>query len=217
MNESRVPEPGRAMDRRRILALTVAFEGALLLLAWVLGVIFGVPALGSLNPGWGAAGWGLLATLPLLAGLWILERGTWPSVVTFKGEVHQIVSRLFSRCTLLDLAVISILAGVCEEVFFRGLLQRGLSGVVGLGAALVVASALFGLAHAVTLAYAVYAAVVGLYLGALFITFDNLMVPVVIHGAYDFLALTWLVILRPSPGSPAPRAGLQAPGTAEPP
>jgi hypothetical protein len=55
---------------------------------------------------------------------------------------------------------------------------------------------MFGLAHFISLMYAVLAALIGLYLGILFIAFDNLAVPVIVHALYDFVALTYLVRMR---------------------
>ncbi len=57
---------------------------------------------------------------------------------------------------------------------------------------------LFGLAHAISPTYAVAAAVVGVYLGAIFLLSGNLLVSVVAHGAYDLVALRILVRLKPS-------------------
>ena len=37
------------------------------------------------------------------------------------------------------------------------------------------------------------AAVVGIYLGLLWLATGNLLVPIVTHGVYDFAALVWLL------------------------
>ena len=57
-----------------------------------------------------------------------------------------------------QLLVISLIAGVAEEALFRAAIQGGLSGFLPPWAALVLASILFGLCHAVTRAYAAIAA-----------------------------------------------------------
>jgi membrane protease YdiL (CAAX protease family) len=51
----------------------------------------------------------------------------------------------------------------------------------------------------ITPMYAVLAALVGLYLGGLFIWSDNLFVAIVSHASYDFVALSYLVSRRPPP------------------
>jgi hypothetical protein len=62
-------------------------------------------------------------------------------------------------------------------------------------AGLVGCNIIFGLAHAITPLYAVLATLVGIYLS---LSLDyggdrNLLVPIVIHGLYDFLAFVALM------------------------
>jgi membrane protease YdiL (CAAX protease family) len=60
----------------------------------------------------------------------------------------------------------------------------------------------------VTAAYAVMAGFIGLYLGVLAVWHDNLLVPMVVHALYDFVALTYLVHYhRPQPDSVVDVAG----------
>jgi membrane protease YdiL (CAAX protease family) len=103
-----------------------------------------------------------------------------------------LVTPLFAECTWLDFAVISLVAGVGEESIFRGVLQYGLVSWVGAVGAIVIAAAVFGLVHWVTPMYAFYATLMGLYLGWLFVWFDNLLVPMMVHGLYDFVALVYV-------------------------
>jgi hypothetical protein len=92
-----------------------------------------------------------------------------------------------------ELAVLAALAGAAEEILFRGVLQVGLARVLPEGLALVLTGAAFGLAHFVTPTYALLAGLAGVYLGVLFWLQGNLLVPIVAHGLYDFVALTYLV------------------------
>jgi hypothetical protein len=114
--------------------------------------------------------------------------------------IDQWVVPLFRPCSLGEMAVIAVLAGFGEEMLFRGVIQNALGGwlggTTGLWAACGLASLLFGFAHAVSAAYAVLATLIGLYLGTLWIVTANLLVPVVAHGVYDFVALVYLVRLR---------------------
>ena len=86
-----------------------------------------------------------------------------------------------------------MLAGIGEEALFRGIIQTTLADWLNQWVALAVASALFGLGHLVTPAYAVLAGLLGLYLGGLSMVFDNLLLAIVVHALYDFVALTYLV------------------------
>jgi membrane protease YdiL (CAAX protease family) len=90
--------------------------------------------------------------------------------------------------------VIAALAGIGEELFFRGMIQLGLSGVLGLEVwhAILIASLIFGLAHAVTLTYFILAFVISVYLGFIFDFTDNLLVPIAIHAFYDFFVFLYI-------------------------
>jgi len=95
-----------------------------------------------------------------------------------------------------DLLILASIAGLSEELLFRGVIQPWMESSWGLTAGLVGSNIIFGLAHAVTPLYAVLAALVGIYLG---LSMDyggdrNLLLPIVIHGLYDFLA--FIALLR---------------------
>jgi CAAX protease family protein len=89
--------------------------------------------------------------------------------------------------------VISLLASVCEEVFFRSVFQGGLARHIGTIPALVVASVIFGCFHWVTKTYAVIATLIGAYLGVLWLTAGNLLAPITTHAVYDFAALVYFL------------------------
>ena len=72
---------------------------------------------------------------------------------------------LFAGVGWLQLALVSLVAGVGEELFFRGVLQPTLIGWIGIAAGLIAASVVFGLLHAITPTYALLATAVGAYLG----------------------------------------------------
>ena len=55
--------------------------------------------------------------------------------------------------SVLQLFVISLVAGISEEAFFRGAIQGSLADRVGMSLALVLASMLFGAAHLITWTY----------------------------------------------------------------
>lgn len=98
----------------------------------------------------------------------------------------------FARCTTFELALISLLAGVGEEALFRGVIQSALTAWLTPSWGLVLTSALFGLGHLVTPAYAVIAGLLGLYLGAIAMFHGNLLIVMIVHGLYDLLALLYL-------------------------
>lgn len=161
----------------------------MLVVAWGLGGWLGIQPLSHLEAGLAPALLGLAATLPMLLGLrWIL-RTNWSPARRLVSLVTEQLGPLLAGRSRLQLALLALLAGVAEEVLFRGVIQVGLARAFSPAWALLAASSLFGLAHFASAAYAVLAGVVGAYLGALFLLQGNLLVPVVAHALYDFVAL----------------------------
>jgi CAAX protease family protein len=99
---------------------------------------------------------------------------------------------MVTRQSLVGLAALALVAGISEEVLFRGVIQPGLARWLPIGAALIVTSLVFGLVHFASRTYAIFAALMGVYLGALFQLADNLFAPIVAHAIYDFVALVWV-------------------------
>ncbi|UCF39704.1 MAG: CPBP family intramembrane metalloprotease [Gemmatimonadota bacterium] len=174
---------------RGVVRLAVVLEGGLLILALGIGVLVGVHPLGGARISAGALAWGTVATIPTLLLMWWVSRSTWHPLRRLRREVEHTVVPLFADCSVAELVLIALLAGVAEETLFRGLVQRGIGQAVGPTAGLVVASVIFGAAHFLTHTYALLAAVLGLYLGALLLTTGNLVVPIVVHTLYDIVAL----------------------------
>ncbi|MFC6906972.1 type II CAAX endopeptidase family protein [Halalkalicoccus tibetensis] len=95
---------------------------------------------------------------------------------------------------VLILVVLSVvLIGPAEEYLFRGVVQGRLSQSMGTPAAIVTASLLFVLPHAIGYTGGVAAVVLlslvpfslGLVMGALYERFENLSLPILAHGLYN--------------------------------
>jgi membrane protease YdiL (CAAX protease family) len=178
---------------RRIVLLAVAFEGGLALLALGLGWLPSVQApLPKIH--WNAldAAWGVLACLPLLVVFLICVRWPLGPLIRIKQLSEEFIHDWFSSCTLLQLALISLLAGIGEEMLFRGVIQDTLAAWINPLTGIILASLLFGLMHPITPFYIILAGLMGAFLGWIFIITDNLLPPIITHGLYDFLALTYL-------------------------
>jgi len=184
------------MDRKSLLIKSTLLEGGLLVLAVVLGFFFNQPIFEQFNFSWPAWMWGVLGTLPLLAALLWLDSSKAKHLVQLRQLVDQIVRTLFTQCTIWDLALISLLAGIGEEALFRGFLQSAMVPSLGPVLAVLIAAVIFGLLHYLSLTYAIYATLMGIYMGWLLLIFDNLLVPTIVHAVYDFAALYFLVIYR---------------------
>ena len=109
---------------------------------------------------------------------------------------EQEVVPLFDESYWSELALISLSAGVGEEMLFRGVLQASLMDWLGVGWGLALASILFGVLHPISVSYIVIAGFLGLYLGAIWIYNGNLLTVMVTHALYDFVALGYLIRLR---------------------
>ena len=186
--------PLPANRSRKPLYMAIAFEGGLGLLAVVLAWLLAVSWWDRLTIDANGVAWGVAATGPMLLGMLVVRRSRWRPLVRLNAVAEHLVDELFAGASVVDLAIVSLLAGVGEELLFRGVLQAWLSGRIDPVAALLLASALFGMAHWITKTYAVVATLIGVYLGWLFLHFDNLLVPIVAHGLYDFVALT--IVMR---------------------
>ncbi|MDQ3222859.1 MAG: CPBP family intramembrane metalloprotease [Gemmatimonadota bacterium] len=163
------------------------------MLAWALSRWLGISLDERLRLTPGAVGVGVVAAVPLLLGLrWIVTTRLSPFRRLVSLVVEQLGPLLASRSAT-EVALLATLAGLAEEILFRGVVQPGLTSVLPSGVALVVTSVVFGLAHFVTPVYALLAGAAGLYLGALILLQGNLLVPIVAHAVYDFVALLYLV------------------------
>ena len=184
-----------------MLALAVAAEGGLVLLALGLGRWIGIAPFADLEWSWRGLAWGIGATAPLLLGLaWCLHT-TAPPVVRLVRLVEQRLAPLFAGSGPVTIVLIAVAAGLGEEAFFRGVVQPALAAHIPIAIAVLLTGLLFGAAHWITPTYALLASIVGTYLGALFMLSGNLLAPVVAHALYDVVALAVLVRVKPAPTS----------------
>ena len=157
------------------------------------GLLLGQPLFGNLQ--WCLRDFwlGILASLPLLALFFWLLHSSLPALERIGEFLEARVRTVFEPWAIWQLAVISLLAGVCEEVFFRSVFQGGLARHIGTIPALVVASVIFGCFHLVTKTYAAIATLIGAYLGVLRLATENLLAPITTHAVYDFVALVYFL------------------------
>ncbi len=177
-------------------AMAVVVEGGLALAAVVAAWIFRV-TLRDLFPSAGApllaaVGRGLLATLPMLVIFWLLVNSNWPMMRQLREQVQWLIDEMFPSRSIAQFAMVAILAGVGEELLFRGTIQSVLGNWTTPIIGLVVTSLLFGLAHALSKLYFLFAVTVGIFLGWMTLKYNDLVAPMVAHGVYDFLALVYL-------------------------
>ena len=100
------------------------------------------------------------------------------------GKLSNIAPQTQTENLLYDM--VSVTAGVCEEILYRGLLLATLSSIVGIWPAVVLTSLIFGLGHAYQgISGVVKTGSVGLVL-ALFTVFSgSLYIAIVLHTVLD--------------------------------
>ena len=174
---------------RRPLLVGLLFQGMLIPLALGLALLFGLAPWSGLDFSVRAVATGILGTLPPLVGIWWLSRLNLPSWRKLEILVRDLVVRLFARARTGAVAATAMLAGVSEELLFRGVLQVGLTELMTPFWGILIAAVLFGLAHYVNTLYFLVATAMGLYLGAVYHLTGNLLVVILIHALYDWIAI----------------------------
>jgi hypothetical protein len=171
-------------------------EGGLVLVALGAGEWIGVAPFATFA--WTTRGLaaGMVATAPLLVGLRWCRRTRFGPVARLVRLVEERLAPWLAGARPIELALIAALAGLGEEALFRGVVQAALAERLPGSAAVAVTALLFGLAHPLTVTYAIAAALVGAYLGWLQLASGNLLVPIVTHAAYDLVALRLLLDVK---------------------
>jgi len=131
---------------------------------------------------------GLAAAVPIGLTVVLMMAGPIARLSLIKRAMSQILQKLHGSFGLsirslsaVDIVLLSLAAGIGEELFFRGMLQS----FVGVWWA----AAIFGLLHALTPAYFVLATAIGVWFGLLYELSGNLLVPMLSHATYDIFAL----------------------------
>lgn len=179
------------------LLAAVAFEGALIPLALGLALLFGVQPWAALRASPETVLLAVLATVPPLAALALTIRLRPAWLRELDAALRDLVHTLFRGHGRLAVLLVAALAGIGEELLFRGAIQAWLVDFGGPVSGVVLGSLIFGLAHYVTNAYFVAASVMGLYLGVLYQLSGNLLLPALVHALYDWIALEYLLSRSP--------------------
>ncbi len=186
----------KTIDPQGFFKLAIWFESGLAVVALVLAWLVDVNLAGILKIEFSALAWAVTGTFPLFLLLLLFDRYPLGSLYPIKRMLIDVLGPCLSLCGPRKLLLLALTAGVSEELLFRGVLQPWFENLWGIAVALILSNVLFGLAHVVTLTYAVLAGLIGIYL-AVFLDIGeqrNLLIPMLIHGIYDFLA--FLVVAR---------------------
>ena len=181
----------------RLLLAGVISECALLVIALALGPLGGVSPFASLRLDEAGVGLGLAAALPMLALLRWCLRTTWGPMRRLLALVEERLGPYLAGASSGGIVLLAMLAGVGEELLFRGVIQVWLAERFPVWLAVAGASAMFGVGHWLSSSYAALATLIGAYLGLLFLLSGNLLAPITAHAAYDVVAL--FVLVRRTP------------------
>jgi membrane protease YdiL (CAAX protease family) len=174
------------------VSLGIALELSLAGVACLLGWLFKVSLLEHFRWSVIDALLGAVASIPLLVAFLILL--WWPvgPLARIQRFLEEVIRPILGNSTLLELAAISLAAGIGEELLFRGVLQELLCRWLNPWLGIALASLVFGLCHPISAVYVLITGLFGIYLGVCWVLSDNLLVVIVTHGAYDFFALVYL-------------------------
>ncbi|WP_020413216.1 CPBP family intramembrane glutamic endopeptidase [Microbulbifer variabilis] len=132
--------------------------------------------------------WGACGALFSFTAVVILTRSPTSFGCTLRGHCAQL-TQLFSGISTTQIILLSIVAGICEEIFFRGFLQVWLSQLSSPLIGLLGASLIFAFLHWASFTYFLLTFVVGLVLGVAYQQTGSLLGVIIWHAVYDLLAL----------------------------
>lgn len=104
------------------------------------------------------------------------------------GSYENTQELLMAGKLLIQIVSISVLIPMTEELIYRGLVCERLKRLVGDKIAIVASAILFALFH-FNLLQAIYAFIIGLVLGYLYIKYDNVMYCIILHSVANLTAV----------------------------
>jgi membrane protease YdiL (CAAX protease family) len=187
-----------ALVPARLMRVGLIVEGSCLVAALILGA-WGFhdpsqPLLALWSVDWvHLAGWTLAGFAGCVAIAVVVLWMPLDSFRAFRQFVLRVLVPLFSPLSIGQVALLATCAGIGEEMLFRWCLQGGLTRVLPVESgwlwALVIASVVFGLCHAVGWLYFVFATLIGLLMGIVMMASGSVVPSIAAHGFYDFVAI----------------------------
>tara|TARA_R110000823_G_scaffold34413_3_gene95876 strand:- start:580 stop:1182 length:603 start_codon:yes stop_codon:yes gene_type:complete len=172
--------------------IALVFQGGIGVVGLLAILILGIPVQISGDGILPSVLYGVLGALCTYAGLLLLTQipGLFPHNLA---RQMRGLHRFASGYSWFVLFLLSVFAGVGEELLFRGALQGWLTAHTNTTTAVLAASVLFGLVHYASFTYFVVAAGLGLVLGMAYAITDSILLVMVWHGVYDLVALFCLL------------------------
>ena len=183
MDEAQRPSPNSLLR----LALAGELLLVLLALAWARYRDLPLDAVAGPWPRDAAIGAGAAAALAIVNYGLLCRAPAFRFVRAIRRVYRDLLKPAFAGIGVREVVVISLAAGIGEELLFRGVLQPEIG--------LIPASLVFGVLHmggCGTLAFGCWVAVMGAVLGWLAIATGGLLAPILAHALYDAAALVYL-------------------------
>lgn len=137
--------------------------------------------------------WSIVVLALVSAFLFVQHRGATGSDRARASVARQLAHlRWFlpsSSSELASFRALSLTAGVCEEILFRGYLMALLLPFAGTLGAVVISSVLFGLAHAYQgMVGTVKSGIVGAVMAGIYVLTGSLLAPIIVHALVDIVS-----------------------------
>ena len=190
------------MNTNGFVIHAILFEGAMALIGALMALLCGLdlwkafhtPDLAALFNQLGL-GVGLAAVLGLV--FTILDYIPWSKLREVSQKTKEVINESLKNSSHFNRLLVCLLAGVGEEVLFRGFIfvvifefwPWGLEFNLNIIAAIIVSSVLFGLGHSISLLYFILTALLGAAFCLVFLWTGSLIAPIVAHALYDFYAM----------------------------
>lgn len=185
------PQPSHP---EKFINMAFWFEASLIGVAWLIGWFAEINPIANLYFSTEALIDGITATIPMCILFLLFYQYPVGPLYPIKKSLLDIMGPLLSSCRWYELLILAAVAGISEEILFRGVLQPWMEVSLGVSAGLIVSNVIFGLLHWITATYALIAGLIGLYLAYMMDVSEprNLLTPIVVHGLYDFLAFVFV-------------------------
>ena len=165
--------------------------GVLVIIAFALSLFSGYPKnVGDLSffvVAQGALYGTIIFIFFMLLGRFFMDR-----LLSYKNIMIELRS-VFSELTWPMIVTLSVMAGVSEELLFRGVIQNYVISVSNPFIGVLVSAFIFGLMHFYSRIYVLLTFVAGLIIGYIYYQTQSLALIVSLHIVYDILAFASLV------------------------
>jgi len=177
-----------------VMSFFQAFLSSLLILTLGLLLWFGLNIELSLlgRIGWWSLGLGAIGGVLLYICVFYLTRLFWIRLSSLR-SLMSYLHRLFKDFSWFSIVIISVMAGVGEELLVRGVLQSYLISHFNPVIGIVLASLTFGLMHYLTKTYVMIAFALGLLFGLAYYISESMALVMVAHAVYDVVAFAIIV------------------------